>query len=156
MYWLFYWNNIYIYTSHFKVASNGSHLSKITQKGTWDLNEVTLWAKWPFEVFLLSCIVKLIRPWEAVWTFGWVGKAPHAWSCSTCGSGEWVVGCDDEGHGAILLFVISEFHIKKLIEPCIKTFSWNIGVDAMGNEQVTDAGTFMKNLTDEGQSLDQI
>lgn len=31
-----------------------------------------------------------------------------------------------------------------------------MGVDAMGNEPVTDAGTFMKNLTDEGQSLDQI
>ena len=31
-----------------------------------------------------------------------------------------------------------------------------MGVDAMGNEPVTDAGIFMKNLTDEGQSLDQI
>ena len=31
-----------------------------------------------------------------------------------------------------------------------------IGVEAMGTVPMGDAGTFMKNLTDEGQSLDQI
>ena len=65
-----------------------------------------------------------------------------------------MAGYDDERHGATVLLMISESHIIKLISLVLASLADLIGTNAMGTEPLKDPGTFMKNLTDEGQFLD--